>query len=346
MLGVTVTVIGLHGMKQHDKGRVRRCTKPRRWTGYLVLWTFGQALQLLAVKLAEEPVVAAVSNFAIVVNAMVSQRLLGETVTGVDLICFAGMIIGASLVVAFTPIPPQKSLSIAGVDNLFTSSPLPAIGLVSTTALAVLGLPRALLSAMRTSSRRSAAGGLCFGLLAGYCGATSITAAKLCWLIFDFYGWPALTKGLGWAISFVAFGGEIGMVVFLFNGMAWHEASVVVPTYYITMALFGSMQGLFVFHLLPHLTPLSASMFALGVLLCVTSIAWAAHHRQRHRMTESLRRSGSGHLLDQEYHERNRHTSAPSSPDAHHADAPDAEGGLDEHEHAVVVRDPSAPGQK
>ena len=43
--------------------------------------------------------------------------------------------------------------------------------------------------------------------------------------------------------------------------------------YYVSMTLFASVQALCVFGLLPHLTPLSATGFTLGVLLCVGSAA-------------------------------------------------------------------------
>ena len=67
---------------------------------------------------------------------------------------------------------------------------------------------------------------LAFGVLAGYTGGTSITMTKLCWLLFDHYSWQALAMGEPWALSVVAFGGEILMVVALFHGMARHEVRV------------------------------------------------------------------------------------------------------------------------
>ena len=208
MIGVGITVLGLHGMKVHGEvGRVSKCTKPLKWTLYLLLWAFGQIVQLLAVKLASEPVIGAVSNFAIIVNATLSARMLGERVTRSDIFAVCWMTLGSCLVVAFTPQPHATSLPLAKLEQ-WLGSPLSILGLLSTTLLAAAALPSALLSALRPAYRHGPIGGIAYGLLAGYMGGTSITMTKLCWLLFDEYSWHALTLGLGWAISWVAFIGE------------------------------------------------------------------------------------------------------------------------------------------
>ena len=194
IMGVGVTVVGLHGMKMWDTGgRMMRCTKDARWYGALALWCFGQFLQLIAVKLAEEPVIAAVSNFAIIVNAALGVKLQGERVTRTDLAAMGAMIFGAILVVVSTPQPTTTTLSMDDLNHLFTSSSLPFVGLAATTVVAALALPRAVRSVQIPSQRHGPLGGVAFGALAGYSGATSVTAAKLCWLLFDYYLFGALT---------------------------------------------------------------------------------------------------------------------------------------------------------
>ena len=88
-------------------------------------------------------------------------------------------------------------------------------------------------------------------------------------------------QGVGWALFFVAIGGEIGMLVALLYGMARHESTIVVATYYISMTLFASIQGLCVFDLLPQLDALSASGFTFGVLLCLAGVVWMAGLRAK-----------------------------------------------------------------
>ena len=123
-VGVSISVFGLHGMKLHGScGQVLRCSKPRRWYGYVVLWGFGQFAQLLSVKLAAEPVVTAVTNFAIIVNAVLAHRMLGEVITRVDGLAIAVMTIGACLVVTFVPQPALKSLTMRDLHELFANSP-------------------------------------------------------------------------------------------------------------------------------------------------------------------------------------------------------------------------------
>ena len=290
MMGVSITVYGLHGMKISDLGRVASCTKPLSWSLSLAAWAFGQLVQLLAVKLAPEPVIGAVSNVAIIVNAFLAARMQNERVTRTDMFAMLWMIAGACLVVGFTPAPVQRSVSLQELNLLFSGSPLAAIGLISTTLLALAALPAALRPAAAIGSAIgsaigpaavSPAGSIAFGILAGYIGGTSITMTKLCWLVFDHYSWVALTMGEPWALSVVAFGGEVLMVVALFNGMARHEASIVVPTYYISLTLCSSLQGLCVFQLLREMRPGSAIGFSTGVLLCVLAIGWSSWKRRQ-----------------------------------------------------------------
>eukprot|EP00966_Prymnesium_polylepis_P165288 3820940-Prymnesium_polylepis.1 len=58
-------------------GRAMRCTKSLQWYGYIGLWMLGQLVQLLAVELATEPVIASVGNFAIVCNAVLAYKVRG-----------------------------------------------------------------------------------------------------------------------------------------------------------------------------------------------------------------------------------------------------------------------------
>ena len=172
ILGVCVTVLGLHGMTIHGKtGSFRKCTMSARWCGYLGLWAAGQILQLLAVKLAEEAVVAAVSNFAIIANAILAYRMLGERISMVDMAAIIAMVVGACLVVYFVPAQTMQ-LTIDRLVDLFTQSAAPAAGLVATAAVPVLvGTPLALHSCQH--SRHEAAGELpgdAVQPLAGQCG--------------------------------------------------------------------------------------------------------------------------------------------------------------------------------
>ena len=182
-IGVGISVFGLHGIKLHGQsGTVSRCNKPRRWCGYAALWAFGQVLQLLAVQLAEEPVVAATCNFAVIVNAFLAYRLLGEPITPTDCWCICAMMIGACLVVVFVP-PAQQSLSTREFEQLFERSATPAAGIGATTMIAVLSFPRTVQSFWSSPASRAvggASGAVAFGLLAGWSGATSMTAAKVC----------------------------------------------------------------------------------------------------------------------------------------------------------------------
>lgn len=276
MFGVAITVVGLHGMKVHGEGgRVVGCTKSWQWYGYVGLWALGQVVQLLAVKLATEPVIASVSNFAIVCNAVLAYKVLGEPITRLDVGAIGTMIVGAVLVVTFVPEPMKTSLNAKQLRDFFVSSAWPAVGLVGTTIIAAAALPSAVLSVLQPASRAGPSGGVAFGVLAGFAGACSISTSKVCWLVIDadtlgFGG--AFALPLWWLYAVLSFVSEVLMVVAVFNGMAWHEASVVVSTYYISMTVFGTVQGLCMFDLMPHFHAGQAFSFVFGVLLCTAAV--------------------------------------------------------------------------
>lgn len=281
VLGVSISVLGLHGLKRHGgEGSVRQCTMPARWWGYFAMWSAGQLMQLLAVELATEPVVAAVSNFAVIVNLFLAQRMGGERVTAIDVWCMLSMLAGACLVVAFVPRPRAHELDLAQLRQLFAASALPLLGQVCSGVLAACALPAAVLSWQGWNARGSG-GGVAFGLLAGYFGATSVSAAKLCWLLFNHYLLDVARLPAAWALGAASFGTELLMVAALFCGMQSAEAAVVVPTYYVTLTLFASLQGLCTFDLLPAFVPATLAGFVAGVGLCVGAVVLMAHARAR-----------------------------------------------------------------
>ena len=101
-------------------------------------------------------------------------------------------------------------------------------------------------------------------------------------LFFDHYAWAVFSEPLPWAVGMVSFLTEVSMLLFVVHGMARHEASVVVPTYYISMTLLASAQGLCLFggggaH--GVLAPGSAIGFATGVLLCAIAVGVMAGAR-------------------------------------------------------------------
>ena len=77
-------------------------------------------------------------------------------------------------------------------------------------------------------------------------------------------------------------------------GMARHESTLVVTTYYITMTLFASVQGLCVFHLMPQLTPLSATGFTFGMFLSIGGVLWMFGMRTKQGRASSAPRAHIG----------------------------------------------------
>ena len=182
LFGIVVTVAGLLGLKLHGAtGELRRCNKSRRWYLSIVCWCVGQLLQLLAVELATEPVVGAVSTLAVPANALLAWRLLDEPVTQRERLAILVMTLGAGMVVFASPQQARKGMTIAQEGRLITESSWPAIGLLITFLVTC-----AAGSAVRCARRRGGAvQSLGFGVLAGVAGSLSITATKLCWLLLD-----------------------------------------------------------------------------------------------------------------------------------------------------------------
>ena len=71
------------------------------------------------------------------------------------------------------------------------------------------------------------------------------------------------------------------MVLFAVIGMARHESTVVVATYYISMTLLASIQGLCVFHINPFAKTVTALGFSAGLIMCVAGTIYLAVLRKK-----------------------------------------------------------------
>ena len=78
------------------------------------------------------------------------------------------------------------------------------------------------------------------------CASSSVSAAKLCWLLLAESlrpgGENAFLEPFSYVLGGIAFGGELLMALLLFWGISVHEASAVVPTYYGTMTVVTCVQ--------------------------------------------------------------------------------------------------------
>ena len=129
IVGTTASVVGLHGFKRHRGA-------PRRMLGSLLCWGGGQAAQLLALALATQSVVAAMTNVGIWVNAYLSRQLLHEQVGMHDLLASCVLTVGCLLVVAFAPLLEVTHLTIGEVGDLLAHSAIPLYGLFATATIA------------------------------------------------------------------------------------------------------------------------------------------------------------------------------------------------------------------
>ena len=129
IVGTTASVVGLHGLKRHRGA-------PRRMLGSLLCWSGGQAAQLLALALATQSVVAAMTNVGIWVNAYLSRQLLHEQVGMHDLLASCVLTVGCLLVVAFAPLLEVTHLTRGEVGDLLAHSVIPLYGLFATATIA------------------------------------------------------------------------------------------------------------------------------------------------------------------------------------------------------------------
>ena len=270
-VGVIITVFGLHGLAIYGaEGKVIRCTKLWKWYASVALWGLGQFVQLLAVEFATNSVVAAVANVALYVNAWLARRLYGEPIRGREALALLVMTTGALLVVFTAPPLPEGALTMAQEAALWTASPLPVLGVLATAA--------ATAAAIAVAFWLPSARGAAWGLLAGFAGGSSITAAKFCWLAFNetFRAgsmYNCFADPATYLIGLASAAGECGMAVSLFHGMSRQDSNIVVSTYYISMTVFASLQGLSVFSLFRCFGALDGLGFGAGVALCVAAVA-------------------------------------------------------------------------
>ena len=281
LVGIIMTVAGLIGVKHFGKaGTIQDCNKGWRWAASVLSWCVGQLLQLCAVELATTPVVTAVATLAVPTNALLAWKFLGEPLTRMELLAIVAMTIGAGMVVFSAPQQGKASMTVAQVGDLFTASWLPAIGSVVTGLVAC-----AAAFAVRRPARRpgGSSESMGFGVLAGVSGASSITAAKLCWMLFDDTvsgGQNAFLQPALYLIGVFSALGEAGMAVALFYGLARGESTMVVPAYYISMNVTGSGQGLCLFGKFKCFTAVTGPVFGIGVLLACVAVALMAAWRR------------------------------------------------------------------
>lgn len=280
LLGIVASVAGLLGLKIHGSvGQIRSCTKGIRWYLAIAGWCFGQLVQVFAVRLTSEPVVAAVTALAVPVNALLAWRYLGERITQWDWLSIVLMLLGAGLVVFTAPQYSKQGLSVREEGALFTASPSAVVGVVATGVVACV----ACYAVMRDRRHGGTSASLGFGLFAGVSGASSITAAKLCWLLLydsTHGGENAFTQPPTYVLGFASFIGEVGMAVAVYLGLRSGEATIVVPAYYISMTVHASLQGLLLFGQLGCFSAAAGGAFGTGVLLACGAVALMAGVRR------------------------------------------------------------------
>jgi len=157
---------------------------------------------------------------------------VGEPFTRYDATATVGITIGAVLVVVYAPLLETTHMDSHQTAHLWVASSLPAVGVLATAAVA--GVPLALHWALILARRPSAtAAAAAFGVGAGFFGGTSVTFAKLVWLMFAETvragGENGFLQPIGFLWALLAFLGELALVFCLFVGVARHEAAVVVP---------------------------------------------------------------------------------------------------------------------
>jgi hypothetical protein len=286
MIGVATSVVGLHGIKYTTRRReaqegvcasdpARRRAK-RVLYAWSALWVAGQVVQLSASAFATDSVVACCTNVGIWINAAFAYRLVGEPFTRYDAMATVGITAGAVLVVVYAPLLETTRMDSRQTAHLWTASYLPIAGVLATAGVAAA--PLALHVGLTLRRRPSAtAGAAAYGVGAGFFGGTSVTFAKLCFLMFAETlrdgGENAFVQPVGFLWASLAFLGELALVYCLFVGVARHEAAVVVPAYYSLMTVTASVQGLTLFDLLRKFASAgAAAAFGVGVALCVGSM--------------------------------------------------------------------------
>uniref|UniRef100_A0A7S3PM53 EamA domain-containing protein n=1 Tax=Aplanochytrium stocchinoi TaxID=215587 RepID=A0A7S3PM53_9STRA len=92
------------------------------YLGGLMVFIFGQALNLVSLSLLQQVVWAVCSLFSLVANAMFSSLFLGERITRNDLVCTCMIIFGSAFVVFSSNPHPSKNLS-AYIKDPIAGSP-------------------------------------------------------------------------------------------------------------------------------------------------------------------------------------------------------------------------------
>ncbi|CAE8596817.1 unnamed protein product, partial [Polarella glacialis] len=95
-------------------GKTRLYYKQPWWLMGLAIFGIGQAVNLIAMALTPQTMLSCLGALSLVFNAVFAWSILRETVRTSEILPMAGMILGALLVVASTPVAPSHRHASAG----------------------------------------------------------------------------------------------------------------------------------------------------------------------------------------------------------------------------------------
>ncbi|GBG24061.1 Hypothetical Protein FCC1311_002792 [Hondaea fermentalgiana] len=241
-----------------------------KWGLGLVLYTIGQALNLVALSFLEQVIWAVLSLSSLVANAIFAHLLLDEHMTLVDLACTALILLGSALVVIANSSAVSNAAA-PSVEDLLAHFSRPWFAIyASLLAALLLGCA---LHAMRSLGRGHRVHALTWTILSATCGSVSVLLGKcivqVVGIVYHNHEVKAvMTAPSTYIVLAIFIMAALGALVSLNMALAVGEALLVVPWLTVANTMLAILGGILYFEEFQVLEAAgSATLFASGVLL-------------------------------------------------------------------------------
>mmetsp|Transcript_16741 Transcript_16741/g.37050 ORF Transcript_16741/g.37050 Transcript_16741/m.37050 type:complete len:366 (-) Transcript_16741:42-1139(-) len=248
-----------------------RATAVMWWIG-LVVYLVSQPLNVVALTLAPECIIAPLGSVEILINTVTATMVLGESLSVADVCGVCLFVGGSAMVVVFGPTAEEDFR----LRDLFSFGSRPEyFSFVLCSAGLALGCCAMLFWASTTSgdSRATTVRAVCFPLLFGIVTAFNQMFVKACGMVVGggfqaFHREPVEVAIVLMTVVVLS----ISSIRVLSSALHYLENRVFVPAQFVLQAMFMELQGAIFFREFSYMPLLNRVCFMIGCAICVATV--------------------------------------------------------------------------
>ena len=272
-LGCTSLSVGLNleklSLVQNEKrpaGEQRVCYRQKLWLLGFFLFVLGNVLNFLSLSFASSSLLAPLGSISIIVNAIASTVLLGETFTRGDFFCLAYIVGGCTLAVIFSAHDSRTDdFDVSSLPSLVLRTPFVIISLASVAS----GTASFLFISRDKGKDKSVFLPFAYSFISGLFGSLSFLSSKVVSMILSSgniwtYPYHFLIPSLVMLVI-----GATRQIKWMNLGLTRCEALVVLPSYYAFSIVLQMLTGGVFFHEFRDFLPMQSAGFGAGIFTCL-----------------------------------------------------------------------------